>query len=154
MEKIIFLDIDGVINTFEYPSEIDKYGVTFDPLCIKHLETILVKTNAKIVISSTWRIKYGLQGMKDIWKYRNILGDIIDITPILNNVNEWDQRGLEISKWLKYNCNIESYVILDDAMVGIDNFFPENYVRCDGDIGITKNEVNKCINILNNRIYD
>lgn len=51
MEKYIFLDFDGVINT-----QNDK----FDKNAMANLRRLLEKTDAKVVISSTWR----LQGME------------------------------------------------------------------------------------------
>ncbi len=53
MKKYIFLDFDGVINT-----QNDK----FDKKAVANLRRLLVRTDAKVVISSTWR----LQGMEYI----------------------------------------------------------------------------------------
>ncbi len=47
--KIIFLDVDGVINTER------TRCVKFDVECMNFLSDIIKKTNAKIVVSSSWR---------------------------------------------------------------------------------------------------
>ena len=60
--KIIFLDLDGVLNTWQYSSylvnsgieEFDENGSLFDPEAIKNLQYIIDSTHAHIVISSTW----------------------------------------------------------------------------------------------------
>jgi len=52
--KIIFLDIDGVLNVI--PQGRDKYGMIFHPEFVENLKYIIEQTNAKIVISSSWRI--------------------------------------------------------------------------------------------------
>ena len=52
--KVIFLDIDGVLN---YSGCKEKIGGIFfvNDERIKILKEIIDKTNAKIVLSSTWR---------------------------------------------------------------------------------------------------
>lgn len=68
MEKYIFLDFDGVLNTVQYQAELainskpykDIYGPLFDPRTIKHLGNIIKETGAKIVITSNWRFIHSL----------------------------------------------------------------------------------------------
>jgi histidinol phosphatase-like enzyme len=50
--KIIFLDIDGVLNV--YCSERDEFGCMFHEEFVDNLRWIINETSAKIVISSTW----------------------------------------------------------------------------------------------------
>ena len=61
--KIIFLDIDGVLNVI--PQGRDEYGAIFHPEFVANLKHIIDKTGAKLVISSTWRMS-GLKIMKEI----------------------------------------------------------------------------------------
>ena len=68
--KIIFLDFDGVMDTAYYDHilnknglpESDKYGVVFDPNCIKNLKAIIDNTGADIVVSSSWKDFIGISG--------------------------------------------------------------------------------------------
>lgn len=61
--KIIFLDFDGVMDTAYHNTvlvskglqETDEYGVIFDPMCIKNLETIIKSTRADIIVTSSWK---------------------------------------------------------------------------------------------------
>jgi len=69
--KVIFLDIDGVLNVI--PQGHDKYGGIFHPEFVENLRTIIEATDAKIVISSTWRMS-GLNIMKEMWSARNLPG--------------------------------------------------------------------------------
>jgi hypothetical protein len=106
MEKIIFLDIDGVLNVcFEGR---DEYGRYFHPHFVENLRYIIEKTQAKIVISSTWRFS-GLIIMQEMWEKRNLPGEVIDITPHIDIC----KRGEEIQFWLDNN-QISNYVIIDD----------------------------------------
>jgi hypothetical protein len=162
--KVIFLDIDGVLNTgaysvhfFELMKLIDKtrkeakafrqeilrdeFGNKFDPLTIDALKNIIEATGAKIVVSSTWR-KSGLYFIEKMWEFRDLPGEIIDITPILNT-----PRGEEIDYWLKEN-EVDSYLILDDDR----DMLPEqesNFIRTNGTYGLTLTDAEKAIEILN-----
>jgi hypothetical protein len=155
--KIIFLDIDGVLNSMDYLyayhniqeakgeefTRFDIYGDCFDPRCCMYLEYIIRKTKAKIVLSSMWRFS-GLSNMQQMWKVRNIFGEVIDVTPsIVNSV-----RGAEIEAWLSTHKDVESYVILDDDtdMLGNQN---NNFVKVDERYGINYNDSLKAVDILN-----
>ena len=151
--KIIFLDIDGVLNVMS--REFDEFGQLFNPIFVNNLAYIIEKTNAKLVISSTWRYS-GLNFLKKLWKHRNLPGEIIGITPDLyKNVN----RGDEIKAWLEKNIDIvETYCIIDDD----EDMLTEqlnNFVKTSGNIdhpdcddigyGLTKICSEKVIEILN-----
>ena len=62
MDRIIFLDFDGVLNTEKYQAElrgrrrstVDTYGPLFDPEAVQNLQKILdTVPDAKIVIESS-----------------------------------------------------------------------------------------------------
>ena len=118
MDKIIFLDIDGVLNVIGQGS--DEFGQCFHKQFEDNLRWIIEQTGAKIVISSTWR-RSGLSQMQKMWKHRKLAGEVIDITPTEVDVVErgtcefYDQvdRGLEIQQWIDDN-NVKYYCIIDD----------------------------------------
>ena len=126
--KIIFLDIDGVLNV--YCESRDKWGCIFHQHLVDNLEYIIEKTGVKIVISSSWKSGFtmddgtyieGLTGLKQMWIDRNLPGEIIDITPYAQEVVEntdiefYDlvDRGHEIRLWLDRNP-VDNYCIIDD----------------------------------------
>jgi hypothetical protein len=163
--KVIFLDIDGVLNTEVFARAFfgvlkrmnksrteakaiakaelrDEYGITFDPMATDMLEWIVQATDAKIVISSTWR-KSGLNTMQTMWEMRDLPGEVIDITPRLNT-----PRGEEIAEWLREN-QVDSYVILDDG----SDMLPEQaqyFVKTNPAYGITYQDALSAVAILNN----
>lgn len=165
MRKVIFLDIDGVLNTKWWYTQMDsnthkdKYGYAFDPKAVANLKRIIEETGADIVISSSWKC-FGLSQMEDMWNERNLPGKIIDITPnsvsdelLLNadidSIEMFHIRGEEIKEWLsKHGKRISNYVIIDD----MDNMLPEQqsyFVQTNPEVGITKEDSEKAINILN-----
>lgn len=123
--KIIFLDVDGVLNTY-YTEAKTSNGATFvDDRKVHILKDIIDKTGAKIVLSSTWRIgwKHLELSMKDTWaakdfielrdKLREFEIDLYDKTPILDKFMRC--RGEEIKMYLNNSKDdIEGYVIIDD----------------------------------------
>lgn len=123
--KINFLDFDGVMDTAYYDHilskkglpECDKFGVVFDPDCIKNLKYIIDNTGADIVVSSSWKDFMSYKEILEMWKYRNLPGFVTDVTPIPSHRRN---RGDEIDAWLD-ECNVEcQYVIIDD--LDADNF--------------------------------
>ena len=161
MRKILFLDLDGVLNPRLWgrkPSA-DKYGCAFDSKCVANLERIIAETCADIVISSSWKCM-GLAELQNMWKDRKLPGNVVDITPdymsdeILLNTDLRDidplyNRGCEIKGWLMRHKDEEiHYVILDD----MDDVLPEqqpHFVWVDPNVGITEGNVIQAIMILN-----
>lgn len=165
MSKIIFLDIDGVLNTERWHDRCveagtayaDSFGYDFDPEAVEGLRRIVDETGADIVISSSWKF-WGLSAMQKLWASRGLPGKVIDVTP--NNVSD-DMllsidldtmmlpagKGSEIKEWLTANGNPDSYAILDD----MDDMLPEQqsrFVQTDPSVGITRADADSVITIL------
>lgn len=117
--KVIFLDIDGVLNLNR--TERDQYGRLFHDGFVGNLGTIIDRTGAKIVVSSTWRFS-GLGVMQEMWRDRKLPGDVVSITHDLwtGKLNDGCTRGDEIEHWLNGN-DVENYVILDDDSDMLDD---------------------------------
>lgn len=150
MDKIIFLDIDGVLNV--YCQGRDEFGCTFHQQFEDNLRAIIEETGAKIVVSSTWRLS-GLQVMQDMWNKRKLPGKVIDITPHIDIC----KRGEEIQYWLDNN-QVINYVIIDDDSDMLKSQL-KNFVKTSGNInhpdcvdigyGLTRICAEKAIKILN-----
>ena len=166
MRKILFLDVDGVLNTERQHwhcqmngiAPIDRFGYAFDPEAVANLATILTETEAEIVISSSWK-SIGLANLLDLWEFRKLPGKIIDTTPntisdeFLLNANLDDMelvpiKGMEIKEWLtNHGKQVSHYVIIDDE----SGMLPEqqqHFVQTNPQFGITKRDVERTITIL------
>ena len=164
--KIIFLDIDGVLNTeqqqkrfyTEQTNSVDEYGSLFDPDAVANLSKIIDETGADIVISSSWKF-WGLLKLWEMWKNRKLPGKVIDVTPdteedeiLLNaDLSEMERialRGYEIKEWLSFHGKkVSRYAIIDD----IDSFLPEqqpHFVQVCPITGITVEDAEKVIKVL------
>jgi len=97
--KIIFLDIDGVLNCdMTYPNNREYPYNHFDPNLVSNLNMITKKTGANIVITSSWRINRTFEELKDILKNAGVTGSIIGVTERLyfSNWGHSVPRGCEI----------------------------------------------------------
>lgn len=111
--NVIFLDIDGVLNSDEYFVKIKDFNIEgieseIDVEKIKLLKKAKEATNAKIVLTSSWRYTKNAQNLKNLLAKYEIL---TDSTPFINN-----ERGKEIKQWLIDHKDIEDFVILDDEV--------------------------------------
>jgi len=159
--KVIFLDFDGVLNVI--PQGHDDFGGIFHPEFVENLGRIIEETDAKLVISSSWR-HGGVERMRAMWEHRGYPGEIIGITPDLwrrvesEEFHDKMERGHEIQAILDQYYQITNYVILDDDD---DMLLSQrgNFVRTSNNInhpdcidigyGLTKECTNRAIRILN-----
>lgn len=165
MRKIIFLDIDGVLNTKYWYNQMsrstpkDKYGYAFDPNAVANLKRIIDETGADIVISSSWK-SLELTELENMWQERCLPGTVLGITPNsvsdelllnadLDNMELFHIRGEEIKEWLsRHGKNISNYVIIDD----VDNMLPEQqkyFIQTNPEMGITEDIALLAIKTLN-----
>ena len=171
MNKVIFLDVDGVLNSSRTLYE----DISLEDDLISNLKELVDKTGAKIILSSSWRLsteavatlmdrldKFGLaisgitcDGVDLDWleKYE------FDVTKkYLDTKFDYDEnrqikithdRGAEIFKWLHDHDDC-AYVILDDEIEDIKPYFNESViVKTLYKTGLTKEDVKKAIQILN-----
>lgn len=166
MRKVLFLDIDGVLNTERQHwhcqmngiAPIDRFGYAFDPKAVANLANILTDTGAEIVISSSWK-SIGLANLVELWENRGLPGKIIDITPntisdeFLLNANLDDMellpiKGVEIKEWLtNHGKDVTRFAILDDESCMLPKQ-QSHFVQTNPQFGITKKDVEIVINIL------
>jgi len=161
--KVIFLDIDGVLNVAS--KKRDAYGQIFVPRFCDNLRFVIEQTGAKIVLSSTWRMR-GIDFIREMWDFRKLPGEIIDVTTTCSQLvaaekfEFYDQveRGHEIQEWIDEHPEITNYVIFDDDNDMLQSQ-KNNFVRTANNInhpdcydvgyGLTKECANKAIRILN-----
>ena len=119
--KVIFLDVDGVLNSNAYVDYTLKNNVKgileeIDPKTIEMLKYALDVTDAQIVVSSSWRNIRKFEQLKELFLRYGI--NLDEKTPVLGH-----ERGLEIKQYLEEHVDIDQYLILDDDM--FDSFDEE-----------------------------
>ena len=188
--KIIFLDIDGVLNSYEWyierqqnpkfePKSMSRDEFKrweFSPALVLNLNEIIEQTGAKIVVSSTWRRGYDIEGLQKLFKSVGIIGEVVGLTPSMHSPkgvkeNYTIPRGCEISYWLKSHGFQRINWSKEKQLEYLEKSFVKNYVIIDDDSdmllcqrehlvkttsreGLTENLSNECIEILNKSIID
>jgi len=143
IEKLIFLDIDGAICT---PAT--KF-LSFDPICMKHLKSVINQTNAFIVISSVWRKMHPFPKLKEMFEPFGLFNHVLGVTPELQGDMV---RGKEIAQWIEDNknwqrLNLKQFVIIDDDSDMEPHM--DRLVKTIGTEGLTEEDAKKCIEMLN-----
>ena len=120
LDKVVFLDIDGVLN-----DEGTNYrkGVIIDREMVKCLQTIVTETAAEIILTSSWRLDY-LRFVEA--GYKTTDKELIELDTALTDagltvrgivpITSWSgpsSRPAEICTWLEA-IPVSKYVILDD----------------------------------------
>lgn len=110
--KVIFLDIDGVLNT---DPDVKVTGQDLNPKLVKRLGNLTRTTAAGIVITSSWRHRFDIDEIKRMFKDNDFGGEV----PIIGTTDlkePEESRGEHIKKFMKDHdeLKISNYVILDD----------------------------------------
>jgi len=109
--KVIFLDIDGVLNCKRTHNP-RKFPYIVDETLLARLLKLCETSGAEIVLSSTWRYDpVGLLAAKHFGV------PFIDVLPDLKHRPRRD----EIYAWLSLKPNVNRYVVVDDEDDGLDD---------------------------------
>lgn len=152
--KIIFLDIDSVVNSENWYNKTKGMSGDFDPEAIALLNQ-LESIGAEVVVSSSWG-NDGVEQLKNVGLKLPILG----CTKKLHYQFDWACRGNEIDYWLtqnfggigtsfgrSYGNGDYEYVIFDDdsdMLLGQK----DNFIQTSRETGITQKDIDKAIAIL------
>jgi hypothetical protein len=137
--RLIFLDIDGVLNHGYDPSRVPAAVVSgwgyaespstnagFDycvPSCVTALNDLTRATGASIVVSSSWREAHPLDELRAVLRRFGVEAEVVGVTPYdLEDVDGWPAtRAAEIRAYLD-RCEEEvgSYVVIDDCDIFLD----------------------------------
>lgn len=184
-KNIIFLDIDGVLNGYNkwnllgweivcltkserlknwYRKLTNPFGI--HKRKVRRLAKIVRATNAKIVMSSSWRFGWwnkpyeeqdeDQRRLTDLLNKYNI--EVIDITPRSSD----GRRDKEITEWLTKNADlVMRFVILDDERYDLECFVGSHLVQTSSvgkgevimghareDTGLKNKHIKKAIKIL------
>lgn len=143
--RILFLDIDGVLNDAkhyeqfeEWPDpdeEIEKH--LSETLCA-NLKIVLDRTECKVVLSSDWRKHFDLEEMHKMLLDKGVdvpfIGKTLDLSSwegLTPHKGNWVPRHLEIRRWLndhQEEFGVTQYAIVDDnPEANIPNHFVQTH---------------------------
>ena len=158
--KVIFLDFDGVLNHVKSKSRVtfeDGIYVGLDKDKLRNLAKIVQETDAKIVLTTTWRDHYEVGAYKQNDRVRKYVNNKFrDLgLKIYDKVREGKRfdRGKDVKAWLDEHPDVTEYVAIDDEDIGYMiewDTFKNHFVKTlwNGN-GLTENCANAAIRILN-----
>jgi hypothetical protein len=144
MNKILFLDIDGVLIPYD-----QKDNHSFDVHRVALLKEFLDKSGYKIVISSSWR-RQGLDEDSILFRqlHKHELLDYIKFPQWKTNLlaNAWgeetEERGAKINNYTFFN-DVDEYIILDDINDGFNEAQKKRFVQTNSNKGLTRKDLTK-----------
>lgn len=146
MRKILFLDVDGVLNSMQILREATTHHALGDNhLAI--LKRIIDEIGCEIVLSSTWRCYTDSKRALRIEFQKHKIPLWTGQTPDLCG-----ERWTEIQKWLVDNVETEAMVVIvdDDSDAELLGREPENvkshFVQTDFKTGLDEQAFEKIIN--------
>lgn len=141
-ENVIFLDVDGVLNSSRTRVAFNGVGNAgdtknwhkVDDVTVRMIRTVSRKANAPIVLSSVWRKLVDIQQFSAYYDL-----NVIDRTKAINGF-----RGEEIQEWLSRHLHVKNYAIIDDSNDMFENQM-NHFVQTNGDEGFSyKNFLQLC----------
>lgn len=163
--NVIFLDIDGVLNSDFWTANNQKEisdGTLIDYEKIKLLSKLVNESSAQVILHSGW--KYWFDGelnplRKESERLKNMLIDcgisINGITPDLatEEIKRTKKFSLvkadEILQWLSEHPNA-NWVVIDDLDLHNDEI-RKHQVRTDSSVGLTEKDIEMAIKVLKSK---
>jgi hypothetical protein len=156
--KVIFLDIDGVLNSQEFLQNnknepVDKRNVSI-------LRGVIDKTGAVIVMSSAWRLWFD-DNMMPKEGYSQYLYDILSELGIKIFAKTPDFsteeirakktfshiKAKEIIAWLNEHRSVEKYAVIDDLDL-MNEEVNARLIKINGQVGITEEDAIRVIDMI------
>ena len=136
--KLIFLDIDGVLNTY---SSLSREKCVIDRDKLELVSKLARKSGAEIVLTSSWRL-----APSEVWKttFDSVGTEVQGITPRLVGGN----RKREILAYMSsLEESVEAFVIIDDIRSRCGELRP-HLVFINGSKGIGEADISKSERLL------
>ena len=159
--KVLFLDIDGVLNCM-YPTpsddhewiDLEEWRYGFNPELVARLRFVIANTNCKIVVSSSWRHHKNYAPYQHDRNWRDVLAEKLrrpreEVFAGETGYDEKGRRGVEILQWLSDHY-VGNYCVVDDEIVDIEPYIDKDkIVKTDMRYGLTIENARCIIDVLN-----
>src|SRR5438874_1442453 len=102
--KVIFLDIDGVLNCEKTPNP-RQLPYIVDKRLLTRFKRLVARTGAKVVLTSTWRVDPVGRFAARHWgvPFYDVCADM-----------PRSPRRREILRWLRHHSGVTRYAVIDD----------------------------------------
>ena len=157
MSRVLFLDIDGVLNS-NFGN--NKRQTEISDEKIKLLAYLVRETNSEIILHSGWRFWFDSE-LKPLCKEASKLVELLEkedlhikgVTPDLTTEENQKTKKFSLVKadeillWINLHKNVTEWVVLDDLDLH-NSQIERNQVKPDQTVGLTLENVKQAAKIL------
>ena len=143
--KVLFLDIDGVLNSAAVLEARGRHDA-IDRGMVEQINRVTTETGCSIVISSSWRWLWKLGELKAILRQHGLIDVVIDVTP---KDKQDRRRDNEIQTWLAAHPEVTSFAVVDDDTADLTGV-QDRLVGTSFMTGILPHHANRLIELLSN----
>lgn len=154
--KIIFLDVDGVLNCSNSKTRSPSGFIGVDDEKVLTLREIVRQTGAKIVLTSTWKKGWSpdrdLQSPDARYLSSKLFRKGLIIFDKTDDLGDPELRGTGIVRWLQAHPPVTSWLVLDDDIFPDydENGILSHLVHTGFFLGgLDKSMIPACVGILN-----
>ena len=142
--RVIFLDIDGVLNALPFLEGRDgtDWSRMIDPSAVARLNTLVQRSGAKVVISSSWRCHLSLARIEALLRAQGFEGEILGATP-----RRTPTRGAEIQAWIDGATEEPVALVILDDLAEMEQLTP-CFVQTTFEEGLLDGHVEAALEIL------
>jgi hypothetical protein len=146
--KALLLDCDGVIGsgTVWRQNETKRWTCVagwLEPQLIARLNRVVRRTEAKVVLSTSWRKYLGWRTVAGVLYACGFTGTVIGATEVLGE--GITERRLEILEWVQAHPEVTAWAAVDDCEI---EGLGDRFVRTHAVHGLTDVDVEKLVAIL------
>lgn len=142
--KVVFLDIDGVLNGHEFDAGAQSNTIRRD--CVLRFNRLLAESGASVVLSSAWRYMIlgnamTLGGFTYMLQTHGVAG--LKLIGHTVSDEEIPDRGDQIKEWLSRHPEVETFAVLDDLAVNVPFL-----VQTHSELGLIDEDVELALSIF------
>ena len=146
--KVIFLDIDGVLNSFKTTSRTPSGYRGVSNSLVKRLQKLIKSTGAVVVLTSSWKHS---DDMDLAYLYKK-LGSAKPVDRTYDPEDRDSRRGAGINAWLESH-EVEEFVILDDYSFEFkEQGLMPHLILTDETVGLTDDDTLNAFDVLNGHL--
>lgn len=163
MIKYIFLDIDGVLmsydNMYSYGAYVrtkygneelkngnilpafqsDEFGKLFDDRCVRWFNSIInILDNPDIIICSSWRCLLTINELRACFDKRGVKCNVVDYTPRFSYSKF--NRGNEVEVCFNETITLDNSIIIDDDSGDYYEYQKDILLQPNSQLGLTYKE--------------
>lgn len=152
MNKILTLDIDGVLNSGKYLKEVsleDDESCILDPKRLNYIKKVLDSDpEVLIIMNSSWNSSFTLEDYRNLFlKYSPDfpVSKIIDLTS-----SDYD-KTTSLVLWIKQNNPNHFLVIDDDQLFDLSHPYYDHQLKTSYYLGLNESHIDVILEVLNNK---